>query len=259
MALVLLAGCGSKESEEKEEISSSSPAKEEVVEGEKTDLVDDGVIDFGISVDLPPYEFYEGDQMKGIDVEIADEISKKLGVEVKLHDMDFSTIIASIESGKLDGGISGFTVTEDRKKSVNFSKTYASSMQSVLLKQDSPIKSTDDLEGKKIGTQLGTTGDMIAQEDFGEENVQSFAKFPDAVLSLQGGKLDAIILDEATAIKFAEANDDLKILESPYTQEEYAIAVAKDKDKLLEEINKAIDDLKETGKLQEIVDKYIEK
>lgn len=259
MALVLLTGCGSKESEEKEEISSSSPAKEEVVEGEKTDLVDDGVIDFGISVDLPPYEFYEGDQMKGIDVEIADEISKKLGVEVKLHDMDFSTIIASIESGKLDGGISGFTVTEDRKKSVNFSKTYASSMQSVLLKQDSPIKSTDDLEGKKIGTQLGTTGDMIAQEDFGEENVQSFAKFPDAVLSLQGGKLDAIILDEATAIKFAEANDDLKILESPYTQEEYAIAVAKDKDKLLEEINKAIDDLKETGKLQEIVDKYIEK
>lgn len=260
-SIALLTSCGGKD-EKKEEPSSSS--KNEVTQEEtgsketgSSDLLDDGVLDLGMSADFPPYEYYEGDKIVGIDAEITEYIADKLGVEVKLHDMDFSTIIASIESGKLDGGASGFTVTDERKESVNFTDTYATSVQEVLVKKDSPIKTIDDLKDKKIGTQLGTTGDIYAKDDFGEDKVQSFTKYSDAVLALQNDKVDAIILDQQTAEKFKDANEDLDVLKTAYAEEEYAIAISKDNEKLLEEVNKVIAEMKENGELQKIIDKYI--
>ncbi|MDY6065637.1 MAG: ABC transporter permease subunit [Finegoldia sp.] len=224
--------------------------------GETSSVVNDGVIDLGTSADFPPYEYYEGDKIVGIDVDIMAAISEYLGYEVKFHDMEFNNIIASIESNKLDGGMSGFTVTEERKKSVNFTEPYAKSEQRVLLKKDSEIKTLDDIRGKTIGTQLGTTGDMFARDDFGEENVQAFSKYSDAVLALQNGKLDCIILDDQTAVKFADANADLTLLDAPYAEEDYAIAVNKGNEALLNDFNEAIKALKADGTIDTIIAKY---
>jgi ABC-type amino acid transport substrate-binding protein len=257
-ALALFVGCGAKDDTKAPEGSQeTNPSVETAENTGNSDLVSDGVIDIGTSADFPPYEFYDGEEIVGIDPDIAKEIGDKLGLEVKFHDMDFSAIVASVESGKLDAGMAGLTVTDERKKQVNFSDTYATSVQKVLVKKDSDIKAIEDLEGKKIGTQLGTTGDIYAQDDFGEENVQSFTKYADAVLALQNGKIDAILLDEQTANKFNDANDDLNILETFYAEEEYAIAITKDNEKLLEEVNNLIKELKDSGKLDEIIGNYI--
>lgn len=218
---------------------------------------DGKVLDFGTSADFPPYEYYEGDEIVGIDPDILRAIGDYMGVEVRLHDMDFNNIIASIDSGKIDGGAAGFTVTEERKKSVNFTDSFTKTSQIIIIRKDSDIKEVEDLNnGVKIGTQLGTIGDTIAKDDFGEENVNSFNKVPDAILSLQNKKIDAVILDKHSAENFVNANKDLTIIETPYLEEEYAIAISKDNPELLEDMNEAIAALKESGEIDKIMDKY---
>lgn len=218
---------------------------------------DGKVLDFGTSADFPPYEYYEGDEIVGIDPDILRAIGDYMGVEVRLHDMDFNNIIASIDSGKIDGGAAGFTVTEERKKSVNFTDSFTKTSQIIITRKDSDIKEVEDLNnGVKIGTQLGTIGDTIAKDDFGEENVNSFNKVPDAILSLQNKKIDAVILDKNSAENFVNANKDLTIIETPYLEEEYAIAISKDNPELLEDMNEAIAALKESGEIDKIMDKY---
>lgn len=218
---------------------------------------DGKVLDFGTSADFPPYEYYEGDEIVGIDPDILRAIGDYMGVEVRLHDMDFNNIIASIDSGKIDGGAAGFTVTEERKESVNFTDSFTKTSQIIITRKDSDIKEVEDLNnGVKIGTQLGTIGDTIAKDDFGEENVNSFNKVPDAILSLQNKKIDAVILDKHSAENFVNANKDLTIIETPYLEEEYAIAISKDNPELLEDMNEAIAALKESGEIDKIMDKY---
>ncbi|WP_394264244.1 ABC transporter substrate-binding protein/permease [Anaerococcus octavius] len=218
---------------------------------------DGKVLDFGTSADFPPYEYYEGDEIVGIDPDILRAIGDYMGVEVRLHDMDFNNIIASIDSGKIDGGAAGFTVTEERKKSVNFTDSFTKTSQIIITRKDSDIKEVEDLNnGVKIGTQLGTIGDTIAKDDFGEENVNSFNKVPDAILSLQNKKIDAVILDKHSAENFVNANKGLTIIETPYLEEEYAIAISKDNPELLEDMNEAIAALKESGEIDKIMDKY---
>ncbi len=220
-------------------------------------IVDDGVIDLGTSADFPPYEYYEGKKIVGIDPDIVRAIGNYLGVEVKLHDMDFNNIIASIQSGKIDGGAAGFTVTEERKKSVNFTDSFTKTRQIIIKRKDSDINGVDDLKNKKkIGTQLGTIGDTLAKGDFGEENVTSFNKVPDAIISLQSKKVDAVILDEQSAKNFTSANKDLEIVQTPYLEEEYAIAISKDNPELLKKMNEAIKALKESGEIDKIMAKY---
>lgn len=224
------------------------------------EIVDDGVLDLGTSADFPPYEYFDdNNQIVGIDAEIAQEIGKKLGVEVKIKDMDFSSIIASIESGKLDGGIAGITETEDRKKNVNFSKTYGKSVQKVIVKKDSSFKNPEDLKGKKIASQLGSTGEVAAKDTYGEDSVQSFSKTMDSIVALNNDKVDAVVLDDQAAEKFVEANEALKVLDKELAKDEYAIALDKKNDKLLEEVNKAIDELKKDGTLDKIFEKYLDK
>lgn len=220
--------------------------------------LEDGVLNVGLSADFPPYEYYDKNEIVGIDVEISKAVAEYLGYEIKISDMDFSNIIASIESGKIDAGVSGMTVTKERLESVNFSNSYAKSVQLVVINEDSDIKAIDDLEGKKIGTQLGSTGDIFSKDDFGEENVSSFNKFADAILALNSGNIDAVMMDEQTALSFLEANDSLKALDTAYADEDYAIALPKDNEELLTEINMALKALDEDGTLQEIIDKYID-
>ena len=219
--------------------------------------IEDKVLKMATNSTFPPYEFIKDGKIVGIDVEIAEELSKKLGYKLEILDMEFNTIISSIESGKANVGLAGLTVTDERKESVNFSTPYAKSVQVVVVPTDSKIASIDDLEGRKIGTQLGTTGDIYAQDDFGEEAVQSFDKHADAILALKSGQIDLVMVDEMTAKALIENNPELKILDTPYAEEDYAIAVTKDNPELLDSINTALGEMKADGSLEAIIGKYI--
>ncbi|HIW22138.1 MAG TPA: basic amino acid ABC transporter substrate-binding protein [Candidatus Dorea intestinavium] len=208
------------------------------------------------NAEFPPYEYYEGDKVVGIDADIAEAVAKELGLKLEIEDMAFDSIIAAVTSGKSDIGLAGMTVTEDRKKNVDFTDTYATATQVIIVKKGSPVASPDDLKGKKIGVQLGTTGDIYAADIEGSQ-VERFNKGFEAVQSVLQDKIDAVIIDQLPAQEFVEANDDLMILDEAFTKEEYAIAVKKGNKELVEKINKALANLKESGELDKIVAKYI--
>ena len=149
------------------------------------------------------------------------------------------------------------TVTDERKQSVDFTDSYATGIQSVIVKEGSSIKSIDDLKGKKIGVQLATTGDIYAKDDFGEENVEEYNKGADAVMALTSGKIDAVIIDNQPAKAFVKTTDGLQILDTDYVQEDYAAAIQKGNTDLLNAVNGALKELKEDGTIQKILDKYI--
>ena len=219
--------------------------------------VEDGVLTMATNAYFPPYEYYEGDTITGIDAEIAQAVADKLGLKLKIEDMEFDSIITAVSTGKADMGLAGMTVTEERKKNVNFSDTYATGVQVVIVKEDSDIASIDDLQGKKIGVQLSTTGDIYCTDDFGSENVEEYNKGNDAVMALVSGKVDAVVIDNEPAKSYVAANEGLKILETEYVTEDYAAALNKDNTELLEQINGALKELKDEGKLDEIISKYI--
>ena len=208
------------------------------------------------NAEFPPYEFYEGEKVVGIDAEIAEAIANALDMELVIEDMAFDSIIASVQTGKADVGIAGMTITEDRLENVSFSTPYTESRQVVILKEDSEIATVDDLNGKTIGVQLGTTGDIFAGDIEGA-TIERYNKGMEAVQALSQGKVDAVIIDMMPAKVFVEQNEGLKILDEDFAVEEYAIAVSKDNTELLEKINKALSDLEASGELQKIIDKYI--
>lgn len=216
-----------------------------------------GVLIMATNAEFPPYEFHDGGEIVGIDVEISQAIAAEMGLELQIEDIAFDSIIPSVTSGKADFGAAGMTVTETRLQSVDFSDTYASASQVIIVKDGSPITGPAELEGKTIGVQQGTTGDIYASDEFGDENVERYNKGFEAVQSLLQNKIDAVIIDGEPAKVFVEQNEGLIILDESYTEEEYVLCVAKGNAELLESINAAIANLKESGKLDEIVDKYI--
>lgn len=238
--------------------------------GEKADT-----LDMATNAAFPPYEFKDGETFKGIDVEIAGLIAEKLGMELKIHDVEFGSIIAGVQSGKFDMGMAGMTVTDERKEKVNFSETYAKGVQVVIVKEDCEYASFEDFyteikddapqgvkEGIKIGVQQDTTGDIYSSDSpenwgFGEDNVIRYKTGADAVQALISGKVTAVIIDNEPAKSFVEGNKGLKIMDATYVEEDYAIAVAKENTELLDKINKALDELEQEGKLAEIIEKYI--
>ncbi len=211
----------------------------------------------GTNAAFPPYEYYEGDKIVGIDAEIAEALAEKLDMEIEIRDMDFNGILGAIETGVVDIGLAGMTVTEKRLESVDFSTSYAKGIQVVIVKEGSDIKTIDDLSGKIIGVQEATTGDIYSTDDFGEDNVKRYTNGAAAVQALQNGIVDAVIIDNEPAKAFVKGNSDLKILETSYADEDYAIAVAKGNTELLDKINEALAELESEGKLDEIVNKYI--
>ena len=185
-----------------------------------------------------PYEYYEGDKIVGIDAEIAAAIAGKLGMELEIKDMQFDSILTAVETGSVDFGMAGMTVTEKRLESVNFTSSYATGVQSIIVKEGSPITTVEDLyaEGAayKVGVQLGTTGDIYSTDDFGSDNVVQYSNGNEAVMALQGGAVDCVIIDNQPAKALVEANEGLVILDTSYADEEYAICVAKENTELLE-------------------------
>ena len=208
-----------------------------------------------------PYEYYDGDKIVGIDAEIAKAIADKLGMELEIVDMEFDSILTAVNEGSVDFGMAGMTITADRLLEVDFSISYANGVQSIIVKEDSPITSVDDLyaEGAsyKVGVQLGTTGDIYATDDFGADNVTTYSTGNEAVLALIGGSVDCVIIDNEPAKALVAANSGLKILETEYANEDYAICVKKGNSELLDKINAAILELTEDGTIEGIVAKYI--
>ena len=239
--------CGSKD------VAENAPA-DTAAEGYKDA---DGKFKMGTNAAFPPYEYKEGEEYKGIDIEIAQAVADELGLELEVVDMEFDSIITSVQEGEVDVGIAGMTVNDERKEKVNFSSSYATGVQVVIVKEDSTIATLDDLEGKKIGTQLGTTGDIYSKDDYGEENVTSYSKGADAVIALKGGDVDAVIIDNEPAKAFVAENEGLKILETEYAVEDYAIAVNKENTELLDAINDALKKLTKEGTIDAIIAKYI--
>ena len=214
---------------------------------------------------FPPYEYKDGDDFAGIDVEIAGKIAEKLGLKLEIQDVEFGSIIGGVQTGKFDMGMAGMTVTDERKQSVNFTNTYAKAKQVVIVKEGSAIKSLDDLKGDssmKYGVQQDTTGDIYASDTaenggYGEENVIRYKTGAEAIEALKADKVQAVIIDNEPAKSFVEANEGLTILDGAWVEEEYAIAISKDNEELLNKINAALEELKADGTIQQIVDKYI--
>lgn len=218
------------------------------------------------SADFPPYEYVADDgSYAGIDVEIAGKIAEKMGMELEVVNMNFNSIVASVSTGKYDMGMAGLTVTEDRLQSVDFSNPYANGVQAIIVKEGSEIESVDDLyaEGAsyKVGAQISTTGAIYFATDIEDGlttcTLQEFNTGADAILALSSGKIDCVIIDNEPAKSFVAANEGLKILDTEYTNEDYAICVAKGNTELLDKINAALQELIDDGTVQSIIDKYI--
>ena len=216
-----------------------------------------GTLVMATNATFPPYEYVDGEDYAGIDVEVAQAIADELGMELEIQDIDFNSIIPAIESGKADVDIAGMTKTPEREKNVNFSESYATGIQSIIVKEDSDIASPDDLEGVKIGVQESTTGHIYCEDDYGADNVIAYTAGANAIEALKTGKVDAVVIDNQPAKEFVKANEGLKVLDTDYVEEEYAIAIAKDNEELLEKVNGVIKQMKEDGSLQAILDKYI--
>lgn len=213
---------------------------------------------------FPPYEYMDGEEMVGIDVEIAKAIAEKLGCDLTLVDMEFDSLIPAVQSGKADFSMGGITVTEERAQLINFSDTYATGVQTIIVKEGSPITCADDLtaEGANyaIGVQLATTGDLYATwyiEDLGFGTVNRFPNGNEAVMALVSGKIDCVIIDNEPAKSYVAANEGLKLLDTAYAVEDYAAMIGKDNTELLEKFNAALQELKDDGTIAAIIEKYI--
>ena len=263
-ALVLsLAACGSTASSEaasSDAASSEAASSEAASETETAELstVEPGRLIMSTNAAFPPYEMTtDSGEFEGIDIETAQAIADKLGLELQIDDMDFDAALLAVQQGKSDMVMAGVTVTDERQNVMDFTDSYATGIQSIIVKEDSDIASVDDLAGKKIGTQRGTTGYLYCSDDFGDENVVAYDDGLTAVQMLNNGQVDCVVIDNAPAKEFVAANPGLKLLDTAYVEEDYAIGVGKGNTELKDAINTALEELKADGTLQAIVDKYI--
>ena len=267
-ALVLsLAACGStassaasSEAASSDAASSETASSEAASETETAELstVEQGKLIMSTNAAFPPYEMTtDSGEFEGIDIETAQAIAEKLGLELQIDDMDFDAALLAVQQGKSDMVMAGVTVTDERQNVMDFTDSYATGIQSIIVKEDSDIASVDDLAGKKIGTQRGTTGYLYCSDDFGDENVVAYDDGLTAVQMLNNGQVDCVVIDNAPAKEFIAANPGLKLLDTAYVEEDYAIGVGKGNTELKDAINTALEELKADGTLQSIVDKYI--
>ena len=246
------------ESKAEDTTAADTKAEETSAEAETKAEATGGKLIMVTNAEFPPYEFHEGGDIVGIDADIARAIADELGMELEIEDIAFDSIIPELTSGKADFAMAGMTVNETRKQSVDFSDTYAKASKKVIVKSDSDIATPDDLKGKIVGVQLGTTGDIYVSDlEADGTTVERYNKGFEAIQALGQGKIDAVVIDGEPAKVFVEQTEGLKILEDSFTDEEYAIAVKKGNTELLDKINGALKNLNESGKLDEIVAKYI--
>ena len=258
VAALALTACGGSASSAASSVASSA-ASSEAASSAAAELttVEAGKLTMATNATFPPYEMTtDAGEFEGIDVDTAKAIAEKLGLELQIDDMDFDAALLSVQQGKADIVMAGVTVTDERKAVMDFSDSYATGIQSIIVPEGSDIASPDDLAGKKIGTQRGTTGYIYCSDDFGDSNVVAYDNGLTAVQALNNGQVDAVVIDNAPAQEFVAANPGLKVLDTSYAEEDYAIGMAKGS-ALEDAVNKALEELKADGTLQAIVDKYI--
>ena len=256
VAALALTACGGSSASTASSVASSA-ASTSAAAGELT-TVEAGKLTMATNATFPPYEMTtDAGEFEGIDIEAAQAIADKLGLELQIDDMDFDAALLSVQQGKADITMAGITVTDERKAVMAFSDSYATGIQSIIVPEGSDIASPDDLADKKIGTQRGTTGYIYCSDDLGDENVVAYDSGLTAVQALNNGQVDAVVIDNAPAKEYVAANPGLKVLETSYAEEDYAIGMNKDNTALVEAVNAALEELKADGTLQSIVDKYI--
>ena len=223
-----------------------------------------GKLTMSTNASFPPYEMVADDgSFEGIDIEVAGAIAQKLGLELQVDDMGFDAALQAAQTGKSDMVMAGVTITEERQAVMDFSNSYANGVQVVIVKEGSPIQTVDDLaNANMIGCQMGTTGytfcsDTPENGGFGEDHVTPYDDGAAAVQALMNGQIDAVVIDNKPAQEYVAANPGLKILDGEFTNEDYAIGVAKGNTALLDAINGALEELTNDGTIQSIVDKYI--
>ena len=236
---------------------SEAPASEEpAADGEFTTLVE-GKLTMSTNAQFPPYEMTTDDGgFEGIDVEIATAIAEKLGLELDILDMDFDSALLAVQQGKSDIVMAGVTVNEDRLLVMDFTDSYATGVQVVIVKEGSDV-TMDNMGEGLIGTQRGTTGNIYCTDDYGEEHVVAYDDGFTAVQALVNGQVDCVVIDNAPAQEFVKNNAGLAILDTEYANEDYAIGVNKGNSALLDAINGALEELIADGTVQSIIDKYI--
>ena len=224
-----------------EDTKAEDPKAEETTAAKEETEAAGGVLVMATNAEFPPYEYHDGGEIVGIDVEIAKAIADKMGMELEIEDVAFDSVIPEITSGKADMGLAGMTVTE-----------------MIIVKEDSAIAGPDDLKGVVVGVQLGTTGDIYVSDLEAEgTTVERYNKGFEAVQALSQGKIDAVVIDGEPAKTFVAETEGIKMLDEAFTEEEYAIAVKKGNTELLDKINGALSELESEGTLDEIVAKYI--
>ena len=260
-----LVACGDTAATEatSEEVTEATGAETEATEATEAQAatfttVQEGKLIMATNAAFPPYEFIDdSNNFAGIDVEFAQAIADKLGLELEIQDMEFASILTAVQQGKADIALAGLTVTEERKQNVDFTTTYATGVQVVIVPEGSDIKTVDDLAGKMIGVQESTTGHIYCEDDFGAENVTAIPAGANAVQALLTGKVDAVVIDNNPAKEYVAANEGLVILDTAYAEEDYAGAIAKENPELLAAIDAAIAELQADGTVDTILAKYI--
>ncbi|MBS5667501.1 MAG: amino acid ABC transporter substrate-binding protein [Firmicutes bacterium] len=267
MVMSMFAGCGSSNTAKTTTAATEAPATTaEATAAETTaaataaselKTVEAGKLIMSTNAAFPPYEMVADDgSFEGIDVEVAGAIAGKLGLELVVDDMDFDAALLAVQQNKSDIVMAGVTVTEDRQLIMNFSDSYATGVQVVIVKEGSDV-TLDNLGEKMIGTQRGTTGYIYTSGDYGDDHVTAYDNGASAVQALLNGQVDCVVIDSAPAEAFVAANAGLTILDTEYVTESYAIGVNKDNTALLDAINQALAELTADGTVQAIVDKYI--
>ena len=267
MVMSMFAGCGSSNTAKTTTAATEAPATTaEATAAETTaaataaselKTVEAGKLIMSTNAAFPPYEMVADDgSFEGIDVEVAGAIAGKLGLELVVDDMDFDAALLAVQQNKSDIVMAGVTVTEDRQLIMNFSDSYATGVQVVIVKEGSDV-TLDNLGEKMIGTQRGTTGYIYTSGDYGDDHVTAYDNGASAVQALINGQVDCVVIDSAPAEAFVAANAGLTILDTEYVTENYAIGVNKDNAALLDAINQALAELTADGTIQSIVDKYI--
>jgi ABC-type amino acid transport substrate-binding protein len=252
-AAILMSAAGCSQSK-----AASSTAATTTIEKIKAD----GYVTMSTNAEFEPFEFKDGDNFTGIDIDISNKVAEKLGVKLKINDVAFSALTMELNTGKADFVAAGMTEDPDKKKNVDFSEAYFDASQSIIVQKGSPIKTRTDLNGKKVGVQNGTTSDKYCTNEDGTSDIkvaftERYSKSADAITDLMNGKIDAVVVDDYPAKKFVEKNaDKLVKLNEALTVEKYAIAVKKGDAEMLKIVNEVLKDLKSSGELNKIFEKY---
>lgn len=242
--------------------SSSADVSSEASAAASVQTITDGTLTMSTNAEFEPFEYKDNGNIVGIDVDIANKIAQKLGLKLKINDVDFDSLTMELQTNKCDFVAAGWSIKPDRQKNVDFSDVYYDASQAIIIPKGSSIKAPADLNGKTVGVQQGTTGDTYCTNEDGTSEVKvgtvkRYNKGPDAILDLINGRIDAVVIDDFPATKYVGKNSDkIEKLNDALTNEQYAIGVKKGNKALLDVINGVLKDMKSSGELDQIVEKY---